>query len=387
MISKILVFGAGYVGASLSALLAQNYEVVLVDIDPHKVKKINNKQAPIDEPLLEEFLLNDDINLSASSSFDRHLESSDLVILALPTDYDSETNCFNTSIIESVLFDINNFDPEATIVIKSTVPIGFTKKIKKDFPKLSLAFIPEFLREGKAIEDNIYPSRIIVGGMEEIAEIGDVFLSITKNSPEVLYMDSSEAEAVKLFSNAYLATRISFFNELDSFALEQNLNTKNIIDGVTSDPRIGGGYHNPSFGYGGYCLPKDTKQLLANYKNIPQDIFSAVVKSNALRKKFLAQKVLSKNPKIIGIFRLIMKKDSNNFRESSVFDLMELFSEAGKEIIVYEPLLAENHEAFQVTHDLKHFKEISDTILANRLDDSLIDVQAKVFSRDIYGEN
>lgn len=390
MINKILVFGAGYVGASLSVLLAQNYEVALIDVDPLKIKKINNKEAPINEPLLQEFLLNDDINLSASSSYNSHLESTDLIILALPTDYNAESNSFDTSIIESVISDLNDLGTKAAIVIKSTVPIGFTDKMNEIFPNLSLAFVPEFLREGKAIEDNINPSRIVIGSTEKIKELqmlGNVFSSIADNTPQVIYMNPSEAEAVKLFSNAYLATRISFFNELDSYALKQNLNTKQIIDGVTSDPRIGSGYHNPSFGYGGYCLPKDTKQLLANFENLPQAIFSATVKSNELRKNFIAQMVLIQNPQTIGIYRLIMKKDSSNFRESSVFDLMKLFQDAEREIVVFEPLLPLDYEVFTVTHDLNDFKEISDIILANRLDDALKDVQDKVFSRDIYDEN
>jgi UDPglucose 6-dehydrogenase len=274
------------------------------------------------------------------------------------------------------------------VVIKSTIPIGFTSKMKKMYPNLSIAFVPEFLREGKAMIDNIQPSRIVVGCDGDGAEVvANVFLSIAKNFPEVFYMSSMEAEAVKLFANSYLATRISFFNELDSFAIENNLNTKNIIDGVASDVRIGEGYHNPSFGYGGYCLPKDTKQLLTNFKDIPQEIFSAVVKSNDLRKNFIAQKVLSINPKTVGIFRLVMKKDSHNFRESSIYDVMEILNQADIDLIVYEPLLPEDHAEFKVINDLYDFKKHSEIILANRMDDLLTDVAEKVFTRDVYCEN
>jgi UDPglucose 6-dehydrogenase len=387
MIKKIGVIGAGYVGSSLGILLAQHYEVALIDKDLSKVNKLNKRQAILDESLMQDFLNEKELNLVASDSFQECLDSQ-LVILALPTNYDTETNFFDTSILESVLYELNDSAFNGVVVIKSTVPIGFTCRMQELYQSLSVLFIPEFIREGQALMDNLNPSRIVIGDKSDNAyTVAEVFLSIAKNSPPVLYINSNEAEAVKLFSNTYLATRVSFFNELDSFALESGLNTKDIIDGVSTDPRIGIGYNNPSFGYGGYCLPKDTKQLLTNFKNIPQGIFKSVIESNALRKDFIAQKILSFNPNIIGIHRLVMKKGSDNFRESAIFDVMQILKQQGKTLVVFEPLLSENHAEFQVTHDLAHFKSTSDIIVANRMDKDLIDVQAKVFTRDIYGEN
>ena len=325
MIKKILVFGAGYVGSSLGILLATKYEVVLIDTDQAKVNKINNKKAPIEEPHMQEFLDNKNLNLIASESFNNHISTTDMIILALPTNYDEQINSFNTSSLKTTLAELNKIKCKAEIVIKSTIPIGFTQEVTKEFSNLRILFVPEFLREGKALEDNLNPSRIIIGSSENTSTtVADVFYSIAMNNPKILYMNSTEAEAVKLFANNYLATRVSFFNELDSFALQNNLNTKDIINGISSDPRVGDHYNNPSFGYGGYCLPKDTKQLLANFKNIPQSIFSAVVKSNELEKFILQKKFLQSNSNTVGIFRLVMKKNSDNYRESAIFDVIKL---------------------------------------------------------------
>ena len=387
MIKKIAVIGAEYVGSSLGVLLALNYEVALIDKDLSKVNKLNNGQAILDESLMQDFLNEKEQNLVASDSLQECLDSQ-LVILSLPTNYDAESNYFDTSILESVLHELNDLAFRGVVVIKSTVPIGFTFRMQELYPSLSILFIPEFLREGQALMDNLNPSRIVVGDKSDNAHaVAEVFMSIVENTPPILFMNSNEAEAVKLFANTYLATRVSFFNELDSYALEHGLSTKDIIDGVSMDPRIGAGYNNPSFGYGGYCLPKDTKQLLANFENIPQGILKSVIESNALRKDFIAQKILSFNPKIIGIHRLVMKKGSDNFRESATFDVMQILKKLGKTLMVFEPLLSENHAEFQVTHDLNYFKATSDIILANRMDEELMDVQTKVFSRDIYGEN
>ena len=387
MIKKIAVFGAGYVGSSLGVLLATQYEVVLIEQDHVKVNKVNNKQAPLDEPLMQDYLNQKKLNLIASDCFQECLDSQ-LVILALPTNYDVGSNFFDTSILESVLYELNDSTFNGLVVIKSTIPIGFTHRMQELYSNLHILFVPEFLREGNALFDNLNPSRIVVGDKSGNSKVvAEVFLSIAENSPRVLFMNSTEAEAVKLFANTYLATRVSFFNELDSYALERGLNTKDIIDGISTEPRVGEGYNNPSFGYGGYCLPKDTKQLLANFENIPQAIFNSVIESNALRKEFIAQKVLSSNPNIIGIYRLVMKKGSGNFRESAIFDVMQILRKQGKTLMVFEPLLSENHAEFQVTHDLNYFKATSDIILANRMDDELMDVKSKVFSRDIYGEN
>lgn len=389
MIKKIMVFGAGYVGSSLSVLLAEHFQVILVDTDQAKLKKIARKEAPIKEPLIQDFLSEKSLNLSATSFFEGHLANTDLVILALPTNYDEKTNFFDTSILEQVLADLSASNTSAIVVIKSTIPIGFTDKVSKAFPNLLIVFVPEFLREGHAILDNQNPSRIVIGALEEKASLfsAKAFLKIAKNSPKVLYMSPAEAEAVKLFTNAYLATRVSFFNELDSFALEYQLSTKNIINGISSDPRVGKGYNNPSFGFGGYCLPKDTKQLLANYANIPQSLFSAVVESNIKRKAFIASKILKKQPKQVGIFRLVMKKDSDNFRESAIFSVIELLEKAGTALLVYEPLLSKSDTSLTLTHDLEHFKSRCDLIIANRMDNALLSVADKVFTRDFYGED
>ena len=387
MIKKIAVIGAGYVGSSLGILLAQHYQVALIDKDLNKVTKINNKQATLNEPLMQNYLNEKKLNLIASDSFQEFLDSQ-LVILALPTNYDTENNFFDTTILESVLYELNDSPFRGVVVIKSTIPIGFTKRMQELYANLPILFVPEFLREDKALTDNLNPSRIVVGEKSDIAKaVAEVFLSIAENSPPVLFMDPTEAEAVKLFANTYLATRVTFFNELDSYAIENGLNAKDIIDGVSKDPRIGEGYNNPSFGYGGYCLPKDTKQLLANFGNIPQGIFKSVVEGNLLRKEFIAQKVLSSNPEMIGIYRLVMKMGSDNFRESAIFSVMELLEKAGKALLVYEPLLSQTDAAFALTHDLEHFKSSCDLILANRMDDALASVADKVFTRDLYGEN
>ena len=372
----------------MGVLFAKNYEVVLIDNDVSKVNKINNREAPIDEPIMAKHISDKNIKLIASSSFSSHLKTTDFIILALPTNYDSEANFFDTNTLTSTLEDLNKLEFKKTIVIKSTIPIGFTKKAKKNFPNLRIIFVPEFLREGSAISDNISPSRIVIGdNKKNTKDVASVFQSIVKNNPKIFYMDSSEAEAVKLFANTYLATRISFFNELDSYAYQHKLNSKNIIDGISSDPRIGEGYNNPSFGYGGYCLPKDTKQLLANYSDIPQGIFTAVVESNKLRKEFIAKKILNKNFSKVGIFRLVMKKNSDNYRDSAILDVIKILIESGQDLLVYEPLIKESDFLFPVTNDLDFFKNSCDLVIANRMDECLIDIQNKLFTRDIFGEN
>lgn len=388
MIRKILVFGAGYVGSSLGVMLATKYEVVLIDTDKVKVNKINDKKAPIDEPQMQEFLDNKNLNLIATESFNSHVSSADMIILALPTNYDEKINSFNTSSIRTTLAELNKISCKAEIVIKSTIPIGFTQEVAKEFFDLKILFVPEFLREGKAFEDNLNPTRIIIGLPENISTAAaDVFKSIAMNNPKILYMNSNEAEAVKLFANNYLATRVSFFNELDSFAFENDLNANDIINGISSDPRIGDHYNNPSFGYGGHCLPKDTKQLLANFKNIPQSIFSATVKSNELRKIFIAEKILQSNSNTVGIFRLIMKKNSDNFRESAIFDVIKILVAAKQKVIIYEPLINDTDLPYNFTSDLDFFKKNCDLIVANRIEEEIKDIRKKVFTRDIFGLN
>ena len=389
---KISVAGAGYVGLSLAVLLAQKHEVYIVDVDRNKVNSINKKQSPISDKEIEDFLKNRNLNLSATFNFTEAYKKSDYVIIATPTNYDVKTGSFDTSSVESVIKDIIKIDENATIVVKSTVPLGFIDKVRKNYKKQDIFFSPEFLRETKALYDNLYPSRIVVGDVTEKAELfGKMLLECSdRDVSEVplLKMTSSEAEAVKLFSNTFLAMRVSFFNELDCFSEIQNLSTKKIIEGVSSDPRIGNHYNNPSFGYGGYCLPKDTKQLLDNFNNIPNNIIKAVVESNETRKNFIVSSIQKKKPQTVGVYRLVMKEGSDNFRESAIIDILYKLKDNNVQIVLYEPFL--NKDQFrdvEVISNLNEFISRSDLIIANRFSEELHQVKNKVYTRDLFQEN